>query len=129
MKRRYYHKTVVVKDVFSGVLSYTLTVSSIVLLVVLLLSNLNVKPSHSYVMNAFDRIFYKEFTPKIKPKNIYEYFFNAIPLVKSSDEMMKKYEAYYGGVKKESLKKSENGFLNGKNTKVVDMSVSMYNIF
>jgi stage II sporulation protein P len=58
----------------------------------------------------------------IEQKNIYDLFIQTVPLIKSSDEMMKKYEAFYGGVRKENSVKHQPGFLEGKNTEIVDMS-------
>lgn len=122
MKRRYYHKTVVVKDVFSQNLVYTLTLIFITIIVITFLARFDIKVKNSYIINSFDEIFAKNTTSLIKQKNLYDLFSQTIPLVKSSDEMMKKYEAFYGGVRKENVEKSQTGFLDGKRTQVVDMS-------
>lgn len=124
MKRRYYHKTVVVKDVFSQNLVYTLTLIFITIILVTFLARFDIKVKNSYIINSFDEIFANNTTSLIKQKNVYDLFSQTIPLVKSSDEMMKKYEAFYGGVRKEDAKLSKAGFLDGKNTQVVDMSKS-----
>ena len=122
MKRRYYHKTVVIRDVFSHNLVYTLTLILIGLIVVMFLGKFDIKVKNSYIINSFDGIFAKNTSHFLKQKNIYDLFSQTIPLVKSSDEMMKKYEAFYGGVRKENYEKPQTGFLDGKNTQTVDMS-------
>ncbi len=123
MKRGYYHRTIVVKDIFSGLYIYTVTVLLLITSVVFLLGKFNIKPSDAYVVKSFKQILAQESFLTLEKRNIYDIFSEIIPLVKSSDEMMKKYEAYYGGVKKEnsSLEKKK-GFLYGKNVENIDMS-------
>ena len=121
MKRRYYHKTVVVRDIFSKNLVYTLTLLIFCFLVVSLAGKFDIKVKNSYIINSFDEIFANNTKELIKQKNIYDLFSQTIPLVKSSDEMMKKYEAFYGGVRKEKIK-NETGFLQDKDAQIVDMS-------
>ncbi len=120
--KRYYHKTVVVKDIFSGTLVYTLTVTLLIVLALSVLARFDIKVSNSYINKTFKEIFAQEKSVFIEQKNIYDLFSQVIPLVKSSDEMMKKYEAFYGGVRKENLKTEQAGFLDGKNFEAVDMS-------
>lgn len=122
MRRRYYHKTVVVKDIFSDTLVYTLSVFLVILLITLTMGKLNINIPHKYIMKSFEIAFAQNTPTFFEQKNIYDYISQVIPLVKSSDEMMKKYEAFYGGVRKESLKKAQTGFLDGKNYETVDMS-------
>ena len=123
MRRRYYHRTIVVKDVFSGMYVYTATVLFAIALIVIVLGKFNIKPNDAYVVKSFKQILAQEPVMILEKKNIYDLFSEIIPLVKSSDEMMKKYEAYYGGVKKENSKMEERkSFLEGKNVEIVDMS-------
>ena len=120
--RRYYHRTIVVKDVFSGYFTYILTLMLAIAVIVLLFSRFNIKPSDSYVTNSFKQILATEKTALYKTKNIYDLFSEVMPLVKSSDEMMKKYQALYGGVKKEEQTPKNTGFLEGKQVEEIDMS-------
>lgn len=122
MKRRYYHKTVVVKDVFSDTLVYTLSVFFAILLITLTMGKLNINVPHKYIMKSFEVTFAQNVSTVFERKNIYDLFSQVIPLVKSSDEMMKKYEAFYGGVRKEKSKETQTGFLDGKKFETVDMS-------
>lgn len=122
MRRRYYHKTVVVKDIFSGMLVYTLTVLLVIIVFLSLLTKFNIKVPNSFVIKSFNEIFAQEVSLGIKQKNIYDLLSEIIPLVKSGDEMMKKYEAFYGGVRKQSSSKEQKGFLDGKNSETIDMS-------
>ncbi len=123
MKRRYYHRTIVVKDVFSGMYAYTFTVLFMIALVVVVLGKFNIKPSDAYVVKSFKQILAQESFLTLEKRNIYDLFSEIIPLVKSSDEMMKKYEAYYGGVRKETIKNgNKKGFLDEKKVENIDMS-------
>lgn len=122
MKKRYYHKTVVLRDVFSGTLIYTLTVALVIAVILSFVTRLNINVSNSYVIKSFKGVFAQEASYMLKQKNIYDIFSHIVPLVKSSDEMMKKYEAFYGGVRKGTSGGRERGFLDGKKSQVVDMS-------
>lgn len=124
MKRRYYHKTVVVKDIFSDTLVYTVSVFLIILLIISGMARFDINIPHKYIMKSFESAFAQNTPIFFEQKNIYDHISQVIPLVKSSDEMMKKYEAFYGGVRKEILKKSQTGFLDGKAFETVDMSKS-----
>ena len=123
MKRRYYHKTVVVKDVFSGTLIYTVTILVLISFIVSVLGRFNIKPADSYITQSFKELLAIDSVQIVKQKNIYDLFSQIVPLVKSSDEMMKKYEALYGGVKKDGGgASSQLGFLEGKQVEEIDMS-------
>ena len=123
MRKRYYHRTIVIKDVFSGVFPYTLLVMAVCAVLILLAGRLDISPDRTVVINAFERIVAVKEVKLFSRKNIYDIFSEIVPLVKSSDEMMKKYEALYGGVKKET-KETKQGFLIGKTVEEIDMSVS-----
>ncbi len=126
MRRRYYHRTIVVKDVFSAMPVYTAVLAVVIGALVMILARFNIKPDDAYVTHSFRQIMAMEAPELIKQKNIYDIFSEIIPLVKSSDEMMKKYEAYYGGVRKEqkntNSQEPQGGFLQGKKTEETDMS-------
>ena len=122
-RRKYYHRTIVVKDIFSGMYMYTVTVLLVISAAVLVLGKFNIKPNDSYVVKSFKQILAQEPSKLLEKKNIYDLFSEIIPLVKSSDEMMKKYEAFYGGVKRENSEtKQQKGFLDGKKVEITDMS-------
>lgn len=120
--RRYYHRTIVVKDVFSGYVAYMIALILIISVVLTVLVRFNIKPNDEYVLRSFKQIMAIEGSSLIKNKNIYDMFSDVIPLVKSSDEMMKKYQALYGGVKKEGNSEKSTGFLDGKKVEEIDMS-------
>lgn len=122
MKRNYYHRTIVLNDIFSGYFTYIGFLIVLILSAVFLLGKFNIKPKDSYVTSSFKQIMAIESKALINKKNIYDLFSDIIPLVKSSDEMMKKYAAFYGGVKKENKDYSKSGFLDGKKVEEVDMS-------
>lgn len=123
MHKRYYHRTIVVRDVFSETFTYTLSIAIAVVIAVGILGKFNIKPSDSYVLKSFKQILAQESDNIIEKKNIYDLFSEIIPLVKSSDEMMKKYEAYYGGVRKDGQSDEvKAGFLEGKKVEEIDMS-------
>ncbi len=123
MRKRYYQKTIVMRDIFSGVFTYTLLVLALCTVFVLFAGRFNIKPDRTVAINAFERICATKEIKLFNRKNIYDIFSEIVPLVKSSDEMMKKYEALYGGVKKES-RETKQGFLTGKTVEETDMSVS-----
>ena len=123
MGRSYYHKTVVVKDIFSGMLIYILTILVFISLIVGVLGKFNIRPKDSYVTQSFKELLAIDSVQIVKQKNIYDLFSQIVPLVKSSDEMMKKYQAFYGGVRKEGgATGSQPGFLEGKQVEEIDMS-------
>lgn len=124
MSRRYYHRTVVVKDVFSGTVIYTVMILVLISFIVGVLGKFNIKPKDSYVTQSFKELLAIDTVQIAKQKNIYDLFSQIVPLVRSSDEMMKKYEAFYGGVRKEGGGEIATlpGFLDGKKVEEIDMS-------
>lgn len=120
--RRYYHRTIVVRDVFANYFVYIGTLIAVLVAVVGVLVRFNIKPDDAYVLRSFKQIMAIEAPQSIKSKNIYDMFSEIIPLVKSSDEMMKKYQALYGGVRRESKPQKTTGFLDGKQVEEIDMS-------
>ena len=126
MRKKYYHRTIVVKDVFSAMPVYLGVLIAVIAVAMGIFMKYNIKPHDGYVTRSIRRILCMETGEFIKPKNIYDIFSDIVPLVKSSDEMMKKYEAFYGGVKKEKreelLKEIPRGFLEGKKSEEKDMS-------
>lgn len=119
--RRYYHRTIVIRDVFSNYFIYTGVLILAISVILTILVRFDIKPDDSYVIRSFKQIMAIEKSYTFKGKNIYDMFSEIVPLVKSSDEMMKKYQALYGGVKRED-KPQKTGFLEGKQVEEVDMS-------
>lgn len=120
--RRYYHRTIVVRDVFSNYFTYMVSLLLVMSAILALLVHFNIKPDDGYVIRSFKQIMAIEQSHSIKRKNIYDMFSEIVPLVKSSDEMMKKYQALYGGVKREDATPATKGFLEGKQVEEIDMS-------
>ncbi len=120
--RRYYHRTIVVRDVFSNYFTYTLALVLIISAMLAVCVRFDIKPGDAYVIRSFKQIMAIEQAYSAKSKNIYDMFSEIVPLVKSSDEMMKKYQALYGGVKRENVAPKTAGFLEGKQVEEIDMS-------
>lgn len=127
-RKRYYHKTIILKDVFSNTLIYTIAVVFAVGIVVSVLGKLNIQPSRAFIMAEFDKIFCAGQELPFEKRNVYDRISAVIPSVKSSEEMTKKYSAKYSGVKKEDNaaekqdKQEEISFSEGKKIKSIDMS-------
>mgnify|MGYP006979803178 CR=1 FL=1 len=100
-RKRYYHKTIMVRHLFSNTLLYTAAVILAAGIVVAALGRLNIEPNGSYVLKTFRTFFPTERTSLFSKKNVYDRISAVIPAVKSSEEMMKKYSAKYSGVEKE----------------------------
>ena len=118
--RRY--RTIVVKDIFSNFFLYVATLTLVIIVMLSVMIKFNIRPDDRYVLKSFKEIMAIENTSILKSVSIYDIFCEIVPLVKSSEEMMKKYEAYYGGVKKESAIKEKTDFLQGKSVAESDMS-------
>jgi len=104
-RKKYYHKTIVVKDLFSGAFSYMVTVVLAVGILVSVFSKFGISPSRAYVMSQFSYMFPQKYALTLSTPTIYSQIAQFIPSVKSSEEMMKKYSAKYGGVKKDTESK------------------------
>lgn len=127
-RKRYYHKTIMVRHLFSNTLLYTAAVILAAGIVVAALGRLNIEPNGSYVLKTFRTFFPTERTSLFSKKNVYDRISAVIPAVKSSEEMMKKYSAKYSGVEKEpkTEEKQDNQeeiqLGDGKKIKSIDMS-------
>lgn len=124
-RKRYYHKTIVLKDIFSNTTVFTVVVLFAVGIFASALGKLNISPGRAFIMQSFDAVFAKE-AYFMEPKTVYDRISAMIPAVKSVDEMMKKYSAKYSGIKKKAQEKEqesaqENTGLTG-NIKSIDMS-------
>lgn len=122
MRKRYYHRTIVMKDIFAGNLAYTLLVVAVLFVFVMIAGKANITISKKILKSSFEKITATGEERIFTTKNTYDLFSEIVPLVKSSNEMMKKYAALYGGVKKEKQSTS-GGFLEGKPVEETDMSV------
>lgn len=120
--KKYYHRTIVVKDVFSDFSVYIVTLILVIAVMLSIMIKFNIKPDDRYVLKSFKEIMAIENTGIFRKKSIYDIFSEIVPLSKSSEEMMKKYSAYYNGVKKESSLKEQKGFLHNKQFAETDMS-------
>lgn len=120
--RKYYHRTIVIKDVFSDFFVYIITIILAMSAVLSVMIKFNIRPDDRYVLTSFKEIMAIESTGIFKSMSPYDIFCEMVPLVKSSEEMMEKYKAFYGGVKKESSIKKTVGFLNDKRFSETDMS-------
>ncbi len=121
-RKKYYHKTIVLKNVFSsGVLFLAVFVFAIGILASVL-GGLSFTPSRTLVMRSFDTVFSKG-DIFYQPKSLYDRMKSMIPAIQSADEMMKKYSARYGGVEKENEQvKNDEGQGVSENIKSIDMS-------
>ena len=122
-RKKYYHKTIVIRDIFSSVTVFTVVVIFAVGLFMSFVSRLNISPSNSFIISRLDRLFLVGEESRITFPNVYDCFLKAVPSIKSSEEMTKKYSAKYGGIKKENNKK-ENGQNVPENIKELDMSAN-----
>ncbi len=120
-RKKYYHKTIVLKDVFSNMTVFTVAIIFAVGILVSFVAKLNISPSNSFIISRFDRMFSVVSKSYVDFPNVYDCFLKAIPSIKSSEEMTKKYSAMYGGIKKENLKK-ETKQVVPENIKEIDMS-------
>jgi len=120
--RKYYHRTIVVKDVFSNYFVYICSLMVLISFALLIMVKFNIRPDDRYVIQSLRQVIALEEASFFKGASIYDMFSDMVPLVKSSEEMMKKYEAFYGGVKKIAAKKEQNGFLQDKAFAETDMS-------
>ena len=127
-RKRYYHKTIILKDLFSNTFIYTITVVFAVGIVVSALGKLHVEPGNAHVLAEFNQFLCSGQNLNLKKETVYDRISELIPSVKSSEEMMKKYSAKYSGVKKEdnAEEKSDNqeeiSFSEERKIKAIDMS-------
>lgn len=122
-RKKYYHKTIVLKDIFSNMAVFTTVIVFTVGIFMTVIGRLDISPSNSFIVSKFDRLFLKNDMYSINIPNVYDCIIKAVPSIKSSEEMTKKYSAKYGGIKKNS-KKSENEKtpVVENNIKEIDMS-------
>ncbi len=122
-RKKYYHKTIVLRDVLSNTIIFTAVAVFILGVVIATLGKIDISASNSFIRTSFNRILCKEEHENIGMKNVYDIFVELIPSIKSSAEMNKKYSAKYGGVKKDKGTENENEVLWDENKiKAIDMS-------
>jgi len=123
-RKRYYHKTIVLRDMFKDTLKYSLAVVFGIGIMVSITAKAEFTPSQSYVYGEFNSFFaIEDKYAGFSTPTIYDRISRIIPSVKTGEEMMKKYSAKYGGVKKEKKKETENNSsIDNIKIKSIDMS-------
>lgn len=128
-RKRYYHKTIVLKNVFSAPLICAAAIVFTVGTVATVSGKCNIEPSRTFIAAEFDKIFGTGKTRVLKKYTIYDQILSVIPSVKSGEEITKKYLAQYSGVKKENhqqekqqTEQEEIRFSEGMKIKAIDMS-------
>ena len=121
-RRRYYHKTVVVKDLFSDNTVFFCAVLIAAGIFVAIAARLPLSLNRDIVMYAFSEVF----EPKVvslKRQNLYDNISYVFPAIRSSEALSKKYAAKYSGVKKEDEAKKDEILPDiPSNIKPIDMS-------
>lgn len=111
-RKRYYHKTIVLKNVFSGTFVYICIIIFAVGILASAFNMLNIKVSKNYIYECFDDFFKINRTSLFQKPTVYDHIYSVIPAVKSGEEMMKKYSAKYSGVKKEKVSENHEEEIN-----------------
>ncbi len=120
-RKRYYHKTIVLRNFFSGMLHYILLVVFTLGILVTMISKMDIQVEQTYVLSQFRRAFPIYRVEKFFLPTIYDCISAVIPSVQSSEEMTKKYAARYRGVKRKEQQEQDNQVQNLK-VKEMDMS-------
>ncbi len=121
-RKRYYHKTIVVKDLFSKTLFLVFASVFTVSLMISFFGRFQIKFGRAYVMSQFDRVFLTKKEERFFMPTPYDHILRMIPAIRSSENMMKKYAAKYSGVKKQTEKEEEMSPIDNLNIKEMDMS-------
>ena len=123
-RKKYYHKTIILKDIFKDTLRYSVAVVFSIGIMVSITAKAEFTPSQNYVYSEFNNFFAIE-NKRLgySMPTVYDRISKIIPSVKTGEEMMKKYSAKYGGVKKERKAESENNSpIDNIEIKSIDMS-------
>ena len=121
-RKRYYHKTVVVKDIFSDNTVFFCAVLIAAGIFVAIVARLPVSLNRDVVMYAFSEVFEPKTVP-LKRQNIYGRIAQVFPAIRSSEALSKKYAAKYSGIKKnDTEEKNEKASPIPDNIKSIDMS-------
>lgn len=121
-RKKYYHKTIVLRNIFSDTVKFSALVVFCIGILVTLTAKADFEPDVNYVLGELSSHFPTKSESKIKIPTVYDRISSVIPSVKSGEEMMKKYSAKYGGVKKEDKLKNDEIKINNIKVKSIDMS-------
>ncbi len=125
-RKRYYHKTIVLTNLFSSTPLLLLAVLFTTGIFVSILGRIPINLGRNTIMHSFDAVFQKGEIASLRT-TVYDRIFSVIPSVKSGEEMMKKHSAKYGGVKKKDKSEveptQEETRISGR-IKAMDMSAS-----
>lgn len=127
-RKKYYHKTIVLKDVLSNTLLCAVVIVFAAGIIISVLGKLNIEPGRRLIMAEFNKLFACKITQPFERKDIYDRISTVIPSVKAVEETAKQYSAKYSGVKKDSdAEKNQDeqktiSFSEGKKIKSIDMS-------
>lgn len=119
-RKRYYHKTIVLRGFFSNTLHYTVAVLFALGILIGVVGKMDIRIGSGYILSEFRQFLRIEQQPMPMWPTIYDSIFSVIPSVKSNEEMAKKYAAMHRGVQRET--ENESNGINQLNTKSIDMS-------
>lgn len=120
-RKRYYHKTVVVKDLFSDNTVFLCAVLVAAGIFVSSAAKLPVSLDRNMVMYAFSEVFVSDERTPVS-KNLYDHIARVFPAIRTNEALQKKYAAKYGGIKKESTEENNASASLPGNIKPLDMS-------
>ncbi len=120
-RKRYYHKTIVLRGLFSNTLHYVVAVLFALGILIGIVGKMDIQIESGYILSEFRRFLRIEEQPFPVWPTIYDSISAVIPSVKSNEELTKKYAAKNRGVKKEADENESSG-INQMNIKNIDMS-------
>lgn len=126
-RKRYYHKTIVLRGMCVRMTMLFLAVLVFVGMSTSAAMQFGFKPDKAYILKEFKEFFQKGQGDFFVKPTTYEHILSVIPSIKSSEEMTKKYAARYQGVKKESTdnRQDESGDDgNHENLRIQSMDMS-----
>ena len=118
-RKRYYHKTIVLRGMFSGALFYTVVILFALGALMGIVYKMDIQIKSTYILSEFRRFFPNEQQDFFVFPTIYDRIFSVMPSVRSNEEMAKKYAAKNRGVKKKAEETDETQRLDIKS---MDMS-------
>ncbi len=120
-RKRYYHKTVVVRDLFSDNTVFLCAVFVAAGIFVSSAAKISIPINRDIIMHTFSEILLPKETAPVY-KNFYDHMFQVFPAMRTNEALRKKYAAKHGGIKYEdNRKESESSPITG-NIKPLDMS-------
>lgn len=120
-RKRYYHKTIVLKSVFGNTTVFAVTVLCAVAMLISLFGKFPVVSNRNIVMHAFDTVLGKHVSVWKMP-TVYDRIAELIPVIQASKERMKALSAQNGGVEKKEITQSESIGSTAGEIKSMDMS-------